>query len=368
VIAIGVVGCIGLAGAIVLGAGGLGHAATAAATPVRQQAALRVDVVQPQQADWPLGFAANCDVAAWQETVVSSELGALQLAEVRANVGDTVKRGQVLARFNDETVAAEVAQAQAGVDLARAALSEAQANAERARTFAAGGLFSAQQIKQFQTAELSAEARLKAAEAALRLDQIHLRQTVVRAPDDGLISARTATLGTVVGQGAELFRLIRQGRLEWRARVLAGDLAQVAPGMRVRLTAANGVQVEGRVRAVGPTVSTQDRSALVYVDLPPSALRAGMFATGRFAVGQAAALTVPQSAILTRNGADYVYRIGADNRVAQTAVTLGRRQDDRVELRAGVAPGARLVAAGAGFLSDGDTVRVNAPTTRVAAK
>jgi RND family efflux transporter MFP subunit len=366
-------------GPVVLGGAALawtvaaGKTSTAAAANAkadsRQQAALTVAAVQPQQVDWPVVLTANGDIAAWQETAVSSELGGLQLAEVRVNVGDVVKRGQVLARFESDTVAADVAQQEAGVELARAALSEAQANAEGARSLASSGVLSAQQTKQYLTAELTAQANLKLAEARLNLDHIHLRQTLVRAPDDGVISARTATLGTVVGQGAELFRLIRQGRLEWRANVLSADLVRVKPGARVRLATANGVGVEGTVRAVGPTVSALNRSAIVYVDLPPSALRAGMFATGRFDLGHAPALAVAQSAILTRNGNDYVYQIGANGRVTQTPVTVGRRQGDLVELLSGVTPASRLVGAGSGFLSDGDIVRVALPaSTSLAAK
>lgn len=336
----------------------------------KQQAALTVTTVKPQQAEWPLLLTANGNIAAWQETVVGSELGGLHLTEVLVNVGDQVRRGQLLARFGADSVAAEVAQQEAGVDLARAVLSEAEANAEGARSLGTSGVLSAQQTKQYLTAELTARARLKSAMASLKFDQIRLRQTQVLAPDDGVISARSATVGTVTGQGAELFRLIRQGRLEWRANVISSDLARIRRGAAVRVTAANGVVVDGKVRMIGPTVNPASRSAIVYVDLPASAAQAGMFASGQFELGRAVALTVPQSAILTRDGYNYVYQVGPGQRIVQTVVTLGRRQGTSVEVLTGATAAMQLVGAGAGFLADGDTVRVVAatPATALAAK
>jgi multidrug efflux pump subunit AcrA (membrane-fusion protein) len=99
--------------------------------------------------------------------------------------------------------------------------------------------------------------------------------------------------------------------------------------------------------------------ALIYVDLPSDArgLRAGMFARGEFELGRASALTLPQSAVVLREGFAYVFRIEGD-KVAQTKVTVGRRQADRVEITAGLDAGAAVVAQGAGFLADGDSVRV----------
>ena len=354
--------------AAAIGAGAGGKATAGAAAPAaggasapKQQAALTVTTVQPQQVDWPLLLSANGNIAAWQESVVGSEVGGLRLAEVTVNVGDEVRRGQVLARFSADTVAAEVAEQEAAVDLARAALSEAEANAEGARLLTSSGALSAQQTKQYLTAELSARARLKAALARLRQNEIRLRQTQVLAPDDGVISARSATVGTVTAPGAELFRLIRQGRLEWRANVISSDLLRVKRGARVTVTAANGVTAVGKVRMVAPTVSPSSRNTIVYVDLPPGAGQAGMFASGQFELGHATALTVPQRAVLARDGYNYLYQVGAGDRIVQTPVTLGRRQGERVEVLSGATPSMRLVSEGAGFLADGDPVRVVAP-------
>lgn len=322
-------------------------------------AALTVTMIRPELSDWPFTVAANGSVAPWQETVIGSELSGLRLVEVAVNVGDVVRKGQVLARFAREGITAENAQEEASVEVQRAALAEAKANAERARTLAANKMMSAQQASQLITAERTASANLNLALARLQSQRIRLGQTVVRAPDDGAISARDATVGAVVAQGQQLFKLIRQGRLEWRAEVAADVLPQIQPGQVARLTLANGTALEGRVRVKAPTVNPDTLNAVVYVDLPHSPqVSAGMFAAGQFELGRSNALTVPQSAVVIRDGSAYVYQLGAGNKVAQTQVTLGRRIGDRVEVLRGLRRDTQLVARGAGLLADGDVVNV----------
>lgn len=335
------------------GAKGAAQAASAART------ALTVTAVTPQRGELPLQLTANGNVAAWQEASVGTEANGLRLAEVLVNVGDRVQRGQVLARFAPDTVRAELAQIRAAVAEAEATLADAQANARRARELEATGALSAQQINQYLTAERTAQARLEAQRAAAESQSLRLRQTQVMAPDSGVISARSATVGAVLPAGQELFRLIRQGRLEWRGEVSAPDLARVAPGMTVRVFAAGDQAVAGKVRVVAPTVDPQTRNGLVYVDLPASPLmRAGMFARGEFDLGRSSALTLPQTAVTLRDGFHFVHRIGTDGRIAELKVQVGRRAADRIEVTAGLPADARVVASGGGFLTDGDLVRV----------
>ncbi len=326
--------------------------------------ALTVTTTLPQRTSLSEKLAANGNIAAWQEASVGTESGGLRLIEVRANVGDKVQKGQVLATFASETLAAEAAQALASLGEAEASAANAAADAERARSLQATGALSASQINQYLTAEKTARARVEAARALSRAQQVRLAQTQVRAPDSGVISARLATVGAVVGSGAELFRLIRQGRLEWRAEVTSLELGRLTAGTRALVTAASGARLAGRVRTIGPTVDPQTRSALVYVDLTPlpgpvsGSARAGMFARGEFDLGAAPALTVPQTALVVRDGFSYVYRVNADDHVAQIKVQTGRFQDGRVEVLSALPAEARIVADGAGFLNDGDLVRV----------
>ena len=337
--------------------------AAPAPAPAAARPALTVTSTRAETSALPIKLTANGSVAAWQEASVGAEINGLRLAEVLVNVGDVVQRGQVLARFATEGVQADVAQARAAVTEASASAQEASANADRVRTLISTGVFSGQQINQYLTAEQTAKARVDSVKAGLAAQLLRLQNAEVRAPDGGVISARLATVGAVVGAGAELFRLIRQGRLEWRAEVGSAELARLPPGTAVTVLAASGAQLKGRVRIVAPTVDPQTRSGLVYVDLPTqsgsaSSFKAGMFARGEFELGNSPALTVPQQAVVVRDGFSYVFRLNADQRVSQLKVQTGRRMGERVELLEGVGAEALLVASGAGFLNDGDLVKV----------
>ena len=328
-------------------------------TPVATvKPALTVTTTRPRAADLPITLSANGNIVAWQEASVGAEANGLCLTEVRVNVGDEVKQGQVLAKFAAETIQADVAQARASLAEAEANAQESAANGDRARRLKPTGAISAQQINQYLTAEQAGKARVQAARATLHAQQLRMQHTQVIAPDSGVISVRMATVGAVVGTGTELFRMIRQGRLEWRAEVMSEELGRMAPGAMATLTAANGRKIQGKVRMVAPTVDPQTRAALVYVDLPKdSGAKAGMFATGQFELGSSDALTVPQQAVVMRDGFTFVFGMNADRRVAQIKVATGRRLGDRVEITSGVTPDTVIVASGAGFLNDGDLVK-----------
>jgi HlyD family secretion protein len=331
--------------------------------------ALSVTAITPQPAEWPQVLAANGNIAAWQEAVIGSEISGQRLTDVLANVGDQVKKGQVLARVDDDTIAAELAQSKAALAEAQATAAEATANADRARQMGPQGAFTKQQINQYLTTEKTAASRVVAARAKVQADELRMAHTRVVAPDDGVISARAATVGSLTQPGQELFRLIRGGRLEWRAEVTAAELGRIRPGLAVHVVppgAAAGARIEGTVRMVAPTVDAQTRNAIVYVDLPkggaPGApAAAGMFARGEFQLGSGSALTLPQTAVLLRDGFSYAHVIGPDGKVKQVKVTTGRRSGDRVEITGGLEPGARVVESGGAFLADGDTVRVVEP-------
>ncbi|HXE39058.1 MAG TPA: efflux RND transporter periplasmic adaptor subunit [Azonexus sp.] len=353
---------LALAALVVVGAfffSGSGVPKPAAPGKAAAKPALTVSLTAPRTLDWPQVLPANGNVVAWQEAVIGPEISNYRITEVRAQIGDTVHKGQVLARIASDTVASELAEASAAVAEAQASASEAQGNAARATELKAKGFYSSQLNTQYQTAQHTAAARLAAARARQQAAEVKMSKTNVLAPDDGVISARSATVGSLTQSGQELFRLIRGGRLEWRAEVPSADLASLKPGLAAILVNPNGQSVKGRVRAVAPSVDPQTRNGLVYVDLPVTdAVRAGMFARGEFELGQRPALTLPQTAVVLREGFAYVFRLEGADRVLQTKVALGRRVGERIEIVSGLAPEARVVDNGAGFLADGDVVKV----------
>lgn len=329
--------------------------------------ALTVSVTKPVLTALPSTIRANGNIAAWQEAAVGAQVGGLRIAEVRVNVGDHVKKGQVLAVFAQDTVLADLAVQKAQESEAMAALADAEANASRARSLKTSGALSAQQISQYLTAQQTAAARVEAARAYRRSQELRLTYTEVLAPDDGVISGRQASVGAVVPVGAELFKMLRQNRLEWRADVVSEELGRIKIGMPVDVYPASLAKgqapVVGKVRVIGPTVDAQARTAIVYVDLPAGLsdeppVRAGMFATGTFNLGESQGLTLPQESVVMRDGFSYVFKLIADQRVEQVRVQIGRRVGARVEVLSGLEASDTIIESGAGFLTNGDLVSV----------
>ena len=330
------------------------------AETTEQKAALTVTVVQPEQQNWKQTFTANGNIAAWQEVVIGSELSGQRLTRVNVNVGDEVKRGQVLAEINSDTILADLAAAKASYAEAQAVLADAVTNNKRIQQLRNTGAISAQELTQYQTSQATAQARLDASRAQIESNQLRLAQTQVISPDNGVISARTATVGSLAQTGQELFRLIRDHRLEWRAEVTTSDLYKLKQGMNARIFSPDPAQpaITGKVRIIAPVIDPQTRYGLVYVDLPATqAFRMGMFVKGEFDLGEKPALTIPQTALLLRDGFAYVFIVGNNNRVTQQKVTVGRRLADRVEIL-DLPANVKLVASGTGFLTDGDLVTV----------
>lgn len=332
--------------------------ATSSEPPPAAPSALSVSLTSAARERWPQTLPAVGSIAAWQEVVIGAEIGGLRLSQLLVETGDRVTRGQLLARLATGTLRAELKASRAALREASAAAAEAARAAERARTLHQRETLAIRAFEQAVAAAEMAEARLEAARARAQADQLRLDFTDVRAPDDGVISAVAAAEGALVHAGQEILRLQRQGRLEWRAELPGPDLARLAPGQSVRLALSGGETAEGRVRRVSPQVDPLTRSGIVYVDLEPSAvLRAGLFARGDILLDLREVMTLPDTAVLLRDGFSYVFGI-EDGRARQQKVTVGARRGGRIEIRAGLEPGMPVVEAGVGFLSDGLTVRV----------
>ncbi|MDD4928481.1 MAG: efflux RND transporter periplasmic adaptor subunit [Gallionella sp.] len=314
-------------------------------------------VLKPVQ--WQQVLNANGNVVPWQEAIIGSEITGVRIVEVRVSVGDKVTRGQVLATLANDTLQANEAESQAALKESEAVLAEASANAARMRKLSESGFVSAQQAGGAIATENTARARFDAQRARMKVSAERLTQQNITAPDAGVISARSATVGALTQPGAELFRLIRQGRIEWHADVAAEELSLIKKGMKVELASAQGNIVQGTVRAISPMINPQTRYGQVLVDLPANSdLVAGMFAKGVIVSGERAAMVLPQSAVLLRDNYAYVYVLAPDFHVAAKKVATGRRQGNQIEIVSGLAPGVQVVESGGSFLVEGDLVRV----------
>ncbi len=346
------------------------------AAAAQSKPALTVTVTTPQLRDWPQTLSASGNVAAWQEAVIGPEISNYRITEVRANVGDMVKQGDVLARIASDAVDSELAESKAAVAEAEATLAEARAN-QRTRPAVARKRF-LQRAAGHPDADCR---RNRAGPPERRQGPAEVGRTAaLQGERDG--TRRRHHLGAQ--RHRRLADAIRRGTVPPDSRRPAG-MARRGHRRRTgppparpagpRWKARTAIAVSGTVRTVAPTVDPQTRNGIVYVDLPPEAakaLSAGMFTRGEFQLGQRPALTLPQSAVLLREGFAYVFRIeqGPDNtaKVIQTKVGTGRRDGEQHIEVTGLDPTAQVVASGAGFLADGDTVRIVAAQSAVKAQ
>ena len=320
---------------------------------------LTVSVATPQRDTVVHDVVASGAVAAWEEVSVGVELSGLRVAAVEVEVGSVVKQGDVLLRLDTRTQDARLAEAEAAVAEARANLTVAERKARRVGELAAQRLMSQQDADEADAARTSARSRLDTATASRDSARVQRDFAVVRAPVAGVVSARSVQPGQVVSAGSELLRLIRDGRLEWRAELAQADLLRVGEGAAVFVQSPVGGEVPGQVRRVSPALDAQRRIGTIYADLPePGDLRAGMFSQGRIALGEGSALLVPMDALARRDGRAHVFVVGDDGRVQERVVETGAVFGERIEVRSGLDGSERVVTRGAGFLGDGDLVRV----------
>lgn len=324
-------------------------------------AALTVSVVAPKRDDWPVVVPASGWLKPWQEAVIASEIGGQRIKMLNVDVGAHVTKGQVLAELTSDTIENDIKQQQAVIDSDQAALIQATEDAARADLVTGTGALSQQSIAEYEITQQKAQATLEAAEAVLASYQLQLRQTQVLAVDDGVISSRSASLGEVVSVGTELFRLIRQDRIEWQAEVALRYLPLLRITDNATIPTPLG-DVHGTIRVISPSASTANGRVLVYVALtPPDGApdpKTNIFVSGRFELSPSPALTVPSTAVVLRDGFSYVFTLAAGDKVARQRVQTGRRRGDRIEILDGLVAGAKVVVAGGAFLADGSLVKV----------
>jgi RND family efflux transporter MFP subunit len=320
---------------------------------------LTVTLVAAERRQIDREIVASGSVAAWQEMSLGVEVAGLRVANVLVEPGDKVVAGQALVELDRRTLDVQARQAEASLAQARANAELAVSQEKRGASLLDRNLISTNDFEVLRANRSKAEAQVVSAEAERDASKLRLGFATLRAPDAGVISARNIQPGQIVSGGGELLRLIRRGRLEWRAEVSENDLTRIKVGATVDLRGPSGDVVTGIIRAVSPSIDPQTRTALVYADLEkPGALRAGMFAEGRLRVGQAEVTVIPRQSVVFRDGYPYVFVMGENNKVLQRRIDSGPPQGDSVEVRSGLKDGEKVVARGAGFLSDGDIVKV----------
>ncbi|MDJ1179820.1 efflux RND transporter periplasmic adaptor subunit [Roseofilum sp. BLCC_M91] len=275
-----------------------------------------------------------------------------------------------------ETLAAEGAISNQEVDLSRTkaknaieAVQVAKANvnsAEARISSAMANVNSAQATIGSMTANVNtALAQLQSQQARVKQQKTYLAQTKVSAPSSGRVSERTARVGDVVSPQTPLFRIINQGALELELKIPETQLSQVNIGAPVTLTsdADSRINIKGTIREVAPLVDANTRQATVKIDLPSSALlRPGMFLQASITAQMVQGLVIPAEALQPQaDGSAIVYQVDENNQAIARRVEVGSPvggDSTHVEIKQGLNVGDRIVVLGAGFIKEGDIVRI----------
>lgn len=301
---------------------------------------------------------ASGTVSAWEEVPVAAETGGLTAVAVYVDEGSYVRQGQALVQMNDVLLRAQLRQQQAQVQLAEANVARDDAALDRAQQLKERGFLSQASLDTALANQRASNANLAAARATLAETQTQLSQATIRAPVAGLVISRSVTKGQIIAAGTELFRMVRDGRLELDAQVPETELAQVRAGQSATVTSSEAGTTSGTVRIVTPEVNANTRLGLARISLSPGAqLRPGMFARADIDVGDQPANTVPTGAVLYRDNKPGVFSLAADGRVHFQPVVILSRTDTQTAVT-GVNVGARVIVDGAGFLNEGDRVNV----------
>jgi RND family efflux transporter MFP subunit len=296
----------------------------------------------------PVQVAGTGTISAWQEVAVGAETGGLTAVALLADEGQTVKQGQPLLKMNDVLLQAQFKQAQASYNQSNKAY-------QRAQTLFQQGYLSAAALDNAEASKLTTE-------AAMQTAQTQLNMATVRAPVSGIVTHRTAVLGQNISQGAELFKIVRDGRIELNMQVVESDLHNISAGMPVTVTSESTGPVNGSVRIVTPMVDPATRLGYARVSVPwESGLRPGMFASGTIDAGSQSVLLIPQTAVVYHENLPQVFVIGMDKKAHLRKIITGTVVGGKdIIVKEGLAAGDRVVTTGAGFLNDGDLVKATA--------
>jgi RND family efflux transporter MFP subunit len=298
-------------------------------------------------------------ISARNDMPIGNEGDAGRISEVLVEAGDRVHKGQVLARLNPITAQSQLDSAEASLDEVRA--NAAVAQSEWARAQQGGDIFSKEENERRRTTALTAQAKVKAAQAQVRDARNKLAQTIILAPTDGIVLTRTAEVGQIAVPGSTvLFHLARDAEIEMRGQVAEQDVPRLSLGQTatVRL---DGVakSFTGTIWQIGAIIDAGTRQGTVRIGLPADQnLRPGSFARADIEVGSTTGVLLPQTAVLSDENGSYVLVVGSDNKLERRGVTVGGARSEGLLVSQGLSGGERVVAIAGAFLRTGEIIAI----------
>jgi RND family efflux transporter MFP subunit len=295
--------------------------------------------------DVELTYTAEAVVEAVRQSTVSAQIAG-RIVELRFDVGDYVKKGEIIARIDERAATQALAASEAQVRQAEAALRNARAEFERSKQLVAQKFLSQAALDKAEAEYKAAQARVTALLAGAGQAQTERSFATIIAPYSGLVSARHVELGEMAVPGKPLMTGFDPGTLRVTATVPQAQVAAIQAGARARVEVpSSGKWVDATQLTVIPAADPRTHTTQVRLGLPADVrgIYPGIYARAHFVTGRAAALLVPRTAVLQRSEVTAVYVIGESGSPQLRQVRLGTAGDEHsVEVLAGLKPGERV--------------------------
>jgi len=304
-------------------------------------------------------------IAARYDMPIGNEGDTGRIVGVYVQPGDHVQRGQLLAKVSATVAIPQVERLRASLEQAQAQAALSAAEYRRAQGVEAAGALSAEDIEKRRATAVTDAANVKVVAAQLAEAEARLSRTRIVAPVAGTVLTRRAEVGQIANPGGDpLFRIASGGEVEMRGQLAEQDLAHVKVGDSASVQITGLTQAfQGHVWLLGAVIDPQTRLGEIRIALPTDpALRPGAFARGTVAVAKAMRPVVPQTAVLTDSNGSYVYIINAQNHVERRAVQVADSSESGVVIASGLSGTERVVTTAAGFLREGEEVKVTSTT------
>ncbi len=334
------------------------YGAKPAATEAKTTVA-KVTVMVPGTTRVTDAVTASGSIAARRDSAVGIQGDGGRVVEVLVEPGQSVKKGQILARIDKTVQIQQSLQLAATVRSAQADAALAEANLRRAEALVGKGFISKADIDQRSATRDGANAKVALAKAQLAEANAKLDRLDVRAPAAGLVLSRAVETGQVVSPGGgAMFRVAEGGILEMRALVAEQDMARLKAGMSATVTpVGSATGYPGKIWLLDPVIDAVSRQGIARIALAYSpGLRVGAFARARIDAGEAIRPVLPQSAVQSDDAGNFVFVVGSDKKVVRRAVTVGTVTDDGVSIASGIAGDEHVVLSAGAFLRPGETI------------
>lgn len=340
--------------------GSKGDGAAAAGADTENAQAQTVTVVAPGRDTVVRAINATGTLAARRDIPVGVVGEGGQVSRVFVEAGDWVRQGQVLISVDRSVQVQQAAALEAQIGVARADLQLAQNELDRALQLVDRGFISKADVDRKTATRDAARARVNVATAQLSETRARNARLDIRAPVSGYVLERKVEPGQTVSAGSgTLFRLAQDGQMELQAQLSEDDLALISVGVPASVTpVGTDRQFGGTIWQISPVINQQTRQGIARVSLPfDKALRPGGFASVEIKAGAMSAPVLPESAVQNGREGNFVYVVGADNKVKQRPVKVGATTANGLIISDGLDGTERVVLYAGGFLNPDEVIK-----------